>query len=30
MERVDELAAHNFGVEEELMSYKGTMQRATA
>ena len=30
MERVDELAAHNFGVEEEPMSYKGTMQRATA
>jgi aryl-alcohol dehydrogenase-like predicted oxidoreductase len=30
MERVAELAAHNFGVEEEPMSYKGTMQRVTA
>ena len=28
--RVAELAAHNFGVEEEPMSYKGTMQRVTA
>jgi aryl-alcohol dehydrogenase-like predicted oxidoreductase len=30
MQRVAELAAHNFGVEEEPMSYKGTMQRVTA
>jgi aryl-alcohol dehydrogenase-like predicted oxidoreductase len=30
MERVAELASHNFGVEEEPMSYKGTMQRVTA
>jgi hypothetical protein len=30
MERVAELAAHNFGVEEEPMSYKGTMQRVPA
>jgi aryl-alcohol dehydrogenase-like predicted oxidoreductase len=30
MERVAELASHNFGVEEEAMSYKGTMQRVTA
>ena len=28
--RVAELASHNFGVEEETMSYKGTMQRVTA
>ena len=30
MEKVAELAAHNFGVEEEPMSYKGTMDRITA
>jgi len=30
LERVAELAAHNFGVDEEPMSYKGTMQRVTA
>ncbi|HEV7387202.1 MAG TPA: aldo/keto reductase [Gemmatimonadaceae bacterium] len=30
MGRVAELASHNFGVEEEAMSYKGTMQRVTA
>ena len=30
MQRVGDIAAHNFGVEEEPMSYKGTMQRATA
>jgi aryl-alcohol dehydrogenase-like predicted oxidoreductase len=30
MERVTELASHNFGVKEEAMSYKGTMQRVTA
>ena len=30
MNRVAELAAHNFGVEEEPMGYKGTMQRVTA
>ena len=30
MERVAALASHNFGVEEEAMSYKGTMQRVTA
>ena len=30
MERVDELAARNFGVDEEPMSYKGTMERVTA
>jgi aryl-alcohol dehydrogenase-like predicted oxidoreductase len=30
LERVAELAAVNFGVEEEPMSYKGTMQRVTA
>jgi aryl-alcohol dehydrogenase-like predicted oxidoreductase len=30
MERIAELAAHNFGVEEEPMNYKGTMQRVTA
>ena len=29
-ERVAELASHNFGVEEETMSFKGTMQRVTA
>ncbi|MFL5503069.1 MAG: aldo/keto reductase [Gemmatimonadaceae bacterium] len=29
LERVAELAAHNFGVEEEPMSYKGTMDRVT-
>jgi len=27
MERVAELAGQNFGVEEEPMSYKGTMDR---
>jgi len=30
LERVAELAAHNFGVDEEPMGYKGTMQRVTA
>jgi len=30
MKRVSELASHNFGVEEETMNYKGTMQRVTA
>jgi aryl-alcohol dehydrogenase-like predicted oxidoreductase len=30
MDRVAELAAHNFGVDEEPMSYKGTMHRVTA
>jgi aryl-alcohol dehydrogenase-like predicted oxidoreductase len=30
LERIDELARTNFGVEEEPMSYKGTMERATA
>lgn len=30
LDRVSELAAVNFGVEEEPMSYKGTMQRVTA
>jgi len=30
LDRVAELAARNFGVEEEAMSYKGTMQRVTA
>jgi hypothetical protein len=30
MEHVAQLASHNFGVEEEPMSYKGTMQRVTA
>ena len=30
LERVADLAARNFGVEEEAMSYKGTMQRVTA
>jgi hypothetical protein len=29
MERVAELAERNFGVEEEPMSYKGTMDRVT-
>jgi aryl-alcohol dehydrogenase-like predicted oxidoreductase len=29
MERVAELAEHNFGVEEEAMNYKGTMERVT-
>jgi hypothetical protein len=29
MERIDELAARNFGVDEEPMSYKGTMERVT-
>ena len=30
MKRVDELAARNFGVDEEPMSYKGPMERVTA
>ena len=30
MERVVELAGRNFGVEEEPMAYKGTMERITA
>ena len=30
MERVAELAEQNFGVDEEPMSYKGTMDRVTA
>ena len=30
MERVSALAKSNFGVDEEPMSYKGTMERATA
>jgi len=30
LERVSELAAANFGVDEEPMSYKGTMERVTA
>jgi len=30
MQRVGELAARNFGVDEDPMSYKGTMQRVTA
>jgi aryl-alcohol dehydrogenase-like predicted oxidoreductase len=30
LERVAELAAINFGVEEQPMTYKGTMQRVTA
>ncbi len=30
MERVEELASRNFGVDEETMSYKGTMERVTA
>ncbi len=29
LERIDELAAGNFGVDEEPMSYKGTMERVT-
>ncbi|HEX9084639.1 MAG TPA: aldo/keto reductase, partial [Gemmatimonadaceae bacterium] len=29
LERVSELAEHNFGVDEEPMSYKGTMERVT-
>ena len=29
MERIAELAASNFGVDEEPMSYKGTMERVT-
>jgi aryl-alcohol dehydrogenase-like predicted oxidoreductase len=29
MQRVAELAASNFGVQEEPMSYKGTMERVT-
>ncbi|HEX6628063.1 MAG TPA: aldo/keto reductase [Gemmatimonadaceae bacterium] len=30
MERVSELAARNFGVDEEPMSFKGTMERVSA
>jgi aryl-alcohol dehydrogenase-like predicted oxidoreductase len=30
MKRVAELGKHNFGVDEEPMSYKGTMERITA
>jgi aryl-alcohol dehydrogenase-like predicted oxidoreductase len=30
MERVMDLAGRNFGVEEEAMAYKGTMERITA
>ena len=30
LQRVGELAARNFGVDEDPMSYKGTMQRVTA
>ena len=30
MQRVEELASRNFGVDEEPMSYKGTMERVTA
>jgi aryl-alcohol dehydrogenase-like predicted oxidoreductase len=30
MNRIDDLARSNFGVEEEPMSYKGTMERVTA
>ncbi|MEO8578857.1 MAG: aldo/keto reductase [Gemmatimonadales bacterium] len=30
MEKVAELTSHNFGVEEDPMSYKGTMDRITA
>ena len=30
MSRIDELARSNFGVEEEPMRFKGTMERATA
>jgi aryl-alcohol dehydrogenase-like predicted oxidoreductase len=29
MERLADLAERNFGVEEEPMSYKGTMERVT-
>jgi aryl-alcohol dehydrogenase-like predicted oxidoreductase len=29
MERIADLAARNFGVDEEPMSYKGTMERVT-
>ena len=29
MDRAAELAARNFGVDEEPMSYKGTMERVT-
>jgi diketogulonate reductase-like aldo/keto reductase len=29
MRRVADLASENFGVEEEPMAYKGTMQRST-
>ena len=30
MQRIADLAARNFGVEEDPMNYKGTMQRVTA
>jgi len=30
LERVRELAKRNFGVDEEPMSYKGTMERVTS
>jgi aryl-alcohol dehydrogenase-like predicted oxidoreductase len=30
LERVAELAEHNFGVDEEPMSYKGTMERVVS
>jgi aryl-alcohol dehydrogenase-like predicted oxidoreductase len=29
MEKIAELAVRNFGVDEEPMSYKGTMERVT-
>jgi hypothetical protein len=29
MDRIADLAERNFGVEEEPMSYKGTMERVT-
>jgi hypothetical protein len=29
MDHVAELAGQNFGVDEEAMSYKGTMERVT-
>jgi hypothetical protein len=29
MEKIAELATRNFGVDEEPMSYKGTMERVT-
>jgi aryl-alcohol dehydrogenase-like predicted oxidoreductase len=29
LEKIDDLAARNFGVDEEPMSYKGTMERVT-